>query len=37
LIAAELQHPDPEVIINFGAQILHDMQAQGVILGTRLG
>jgi hypothetical protein len=35
VIAEELQHPEPEMIINFGAQILHDMQAQGVILGTR--
>ena len=37
LIATELQHLEPEAVINFGAQILQDMQAQGVILGTRQG
>lgn len=35
LLAKELQHPDPQVIINFGAQILQDLQVQGVILGAR--
>lgn len=37
LTATELQHLEPEAVINFGAQILQDMQAQGVILGTRQG
>jgi uncharacterized protein len=37
LIATELQHPEPQVVINFGAQILQDLQAQGVILGARQG
>lgn len=34
LIAQELQHPEPQVIINFGVQILQDLQAQGVVLGA---
>ena len=35
LIAAELEHPQPQLIINFGAQILQELQVQGVILGAR--
>ena len=35
-IAKELQHPEPQVIVSFGAQILQELQAQGVILGTSL-
>lgn len=34
LLAKELQHPDPKAITSFGAQIMQDLQAQGVILGT---
>lgn len=35
LIAEELQHPDPQVVIDGGLQILQDMHQRGVILGTR--
>lgn len=34
-IAAELQHPNPETVIRAGSQILSDLVAKGVILGTR--
>jgi uncharacterized protein len=37
IIAEELQHPEPQVIVSFGVQILQDLQAQGVILGVKLG
>jgi len=35
LIAKELQHPQPESIIQFGLGILEDLRQQGVIIGTR--
>ena len=35
LIAAELAHPDPKQIVSFGAQLLGDLHARGVLLGTR--
>jgi len=34
LVAKELQHPQPESIIEFGLSILEDLQSQGVIIGT---
>ena len=34
LLAKELQHPQPESIIEFGLSILEDLQRQGVIIGT---
>lgn len=34
-IANDMQHPQPEVVINGGAQILADLKARDVILGTR--
>jgi hypothetical protein len=34
-IAAEMQHPEPETIVDFGAQILISLRDAGVILGTR--
>lgn len=34
-IAAELQHPNPESVIQGGATILEDLRRQGVILGSR--
>ena len=34
-IAAELQHPDPEQVVTFGAGLLDDLRARGIILGTR--
>jgi hypothetical protein len=34
-IAQELQHPEPQVVIDGGQQILQDMKQRGVILGTR--
>lgn len=34
-IATELNHPEPENIVEFGQTILNDMQERGVILGTR--
>jgi hypothetical protein len=33
-IAAELQHPDPSAVMNFGAVLLEDLRQQGAILGT---
>ncbi|MFY9973562.1 MAG: putative DNA-binding domain-containing protein [Chromatiaceae bacterium] len=35
-IAAELRHPDPTQVITFGAGLLDDLRARGIILGTRL-
>lgn len=35
LIASELAHPDPQRVIDFGAGILLDLLARGVILGAR--
>lgn len=34
-IAEELQHPDPDAVIEGGAAILEDLRRQGVILGAR--
>jgi len=34
LLAKELQHPQPESIIEFGLSILEDLRIQGVIIGT---
>jgi hypothetical protein len=34
-IAEELNHPNPQVVIEGGLQILNDMQQRGVILGSR--
>jgi len=34
LLAKELQHPQPESIIEFGLSILEDLRSQGVIIGT---
>ena len=33
-IAAELQHPNPEVVIAGGRQILQEWQQRGIVLGT---
>lgn len=33
-IAAELNHPAPEQILDFGAQLLDDLRALGIILGV---
>lgn len=35
LIATELQHPEPKQVIAAGAQLLQDLRARDVILGTR--
>jgi len=35
LLANELQHPQPESIIEFGLSILEDLRNQGVIIGTQ--
>ncbi|MEJ2307940.1 MAG: putative DNA-binding domain-containing protein [Gammaproteobacteria bacterium] len=35
MIADEMQHPDPQVVMNAGAQLLHDLKARNIILGTR--
>ncbi|WP_047551213.1 HvfC family RiPP maturation protein [Methylotenera sp. G11] len=35
LLANELQHPQPESIIEFGLSILEDLRSQGVIIGTQ--
>lgn len=34
-IAEQLQHPNPDVVIQGGLQILHDLHTRGVILGTK--
>ncbi len=34
-IAEELQHPQPEIVINSGLEILQQMQQRDIILGTR--
>jgi hypothetical protein len=34
-IASELDHPSPEQIIAFGADLLEDHRARGIILGSR--
>lgn len=34
LLAKELQHPQPESIIEFGLSILEDLRSQGAIIGT---
>lgn len=36
-IAVELRHPNPKVVIQGGLQILQDLRARSVILGTALG
>lgn len=33
-IAEQLQHPQPDVVLEGGAQILRDLRARGVVLGT---
>lgn len=33
-IAAELSHPDPQVVVNGGHDILQDLRARGIIPGT---
>jgi hypothetical protein len=35
LLAEELKHPQPALIIQFGLGILEDLRGQGVILGTK--
>ena len=34
IIAQELKHPDPRVVIQGGLEILRDLHAQGAVLGT---
>ena len=36
-IAAELRHPNPEVVIEGGRQILQEWQQRGIVLGTNGG
>jgi hypothetical protein len=36
-LAAEMAHPDPEAIIQFGLTILDNLKAEGVILGVASG
>lgn len=33
-IASELAHPQPELVLDFGARLLADLHARGVVLGT---
>lgn len=35
-IGTELQHPDPDKVIAFGAALLEDLRARGILLGTRV-
>lgn len=34
-LAEELQHPDPEQVLTFGAQMLADLRARDIVLGSR--
>jgi hypothetical protein len=36
MLAEELKHPQPALIIQFGLGILEDLRGQGVILGTKI-
>jgi hypothetical protein len=36
-IAEELNHPEPEQVIQGGAQTLRQLRQAGVVLGTRTG
>ena len=36
-LASELDHPEPEELLRFGAGMLADLRAAGAILGTRTG
>jgi len=35
-IAKELQHPNPEVVINGGSEIMRDMHSKDILLGTKI-
>jgi hypothetical protein len=35
MIAGEMQHPDPDVVINAGAQLIQDLKARNIIIGAR--
>jgi hypothetical protein len=34
-IAAELEHPSPQLVLDFGASVLAELRERGVVLGTR--
>ena len=34
-LAGEINHPDPDVVIGGGKQVLADFQTREIILGTR--
>lgn len=36
-LAAELQHPEPGALVNFGAGILENLRAEGEVLGAVIG
>lgn len=35
MIATEMQHPDPDVVINAGKQLMQDLKARNIIIGAR--
>jgi len=35
MIATEMQHPDPDVVINAGTQLMQDLKARNIIIGAR--
>lgn len=35
LLAQQLEHPQPDIIIQFGVMILEDLRAQGIIIGVK--
>ena len=35
MIADEMQHPDPDVVITAGTQLIQDLRARNIIIGTR--
>ncbi|MDX1345907.1 MAG: putative DNA-binding domain-containing protein [Sedimenticolaceae bacterium] len=35
MIADEMQHPDPDVVITAGTQLMQDLKARNIIIGTR--
>lgn len=36
VIAAEMQHPQPELVVEHGQQLLNDLRNRNIIIGTRL-
>jgi hypothetical protein len=35
MVVEEMQHPDPDVVIQAGAQLLNDLKERNIILGIK--